>query len=246
MKLLGHMLSKSTQEEHKGYAVIYARVSTKHQLKDNKHSLEAQESAASRYIDYKEYKLIDTFRDAAVSGTAEHKPNLERAIKALEDCPDDKIKVLVFYKIDRLSRSVLLFSNLVDRCNRSGITLYSTSDSLDFSSPTGRLMVNILASFAEFERDQTCAKISHTMHEMIHVKRKWIGKLPFGYDLDKPTCKLVRNDDYRKVEEILNSESSIKDLSVSLGLTYNRVWKIINQRKEKYLEYYPQFEKPTD
>ncbi len=124
-------------------AALYARVSTK----DGEQDPDVQFLQLRRYADYKGYKVVGEYKDEC-SGKRPVRPGLLRLQK---DAEAHRFDVIVVVRIDRIMRSLSHFLNLVESLERQGVTLESSSDGLDYSTPNGRLIRNILASVAEFE-----------------------------------------------------------------------------------------------
>ena len=159
-------------------AAIYCRRSIKVDPLDQTNSLEVQRADCERYCQGKKWDIIpEHYDDAGISGATERRPAYQRLIA---DCKAGKIDVVVVYRYDRLSRSLVHFSKVLMGLDRRGIMLVSTSQNIDTSTPTGRLMVNIIASFAQYERETISERIkSYNAH------RKAIGgisnSVPYGF-----------------------------------------------------------------
>lgn len=124
-------------------AALYARVSTR----DKDQDPEVQLIQLRRYAQYKGYEVVGEYKDQC-SGKKPVRPGLQRLER---DAEAHRFDAIVVVRIDRIMRSLAHFLNLVEALERQGIRLESSSDGLDYSTPTGRLMRNILASVAEFE-----------------------------------------------------------------------------------------------
>src|SRR5690606_19757021 len=98
----------------------------------------------------------DRYDDGGISGGTLERPALKRL---LADVEDELIDVVVVYKIDRLSRSLMDFSRLVEVFDRNGVTFMSVTQSFNTTTSMGRLTLNILLSFAQFEREVTAERI---------------------------------------------------------------------------------------
>ena len=154
----------------------YCRVSTRMQA-DEGISIDAQKELIRKWCDLTDSKLIKIFTDV-ISGAKEERPGLDEALNYIET---DKADTLVVLKFDRLSRSVLHFCRLYEQYFQStGKDLHSIQDGLNLASPIGRMVVTILISFAQMERE--------TIGERVSVAVKWkaehgyhTGKVPFGF-----------------------------------------------------------------
>lgn len=166
---------------------IYTRKSTEEGLDQDFNSLDAQREACEAYIVSQRaegWKVVNTqYDDGGYSGG-----NMERpALKALlEDIKAGKIQTIVVYKIDRLTRSLMDFSKLVEIFDEYDVTFVSVTQSFNTTTSMGRLTLNVLLSFAQFEREVTGERI----RDKIAASKKkgmWMGGItPLGYEkIDK-------------------------------------------------------------
>jgi DNA invertase Pin-like site-specific DNA recombinase len=147
-------------------------------------SLEAQREACEAYIASQRaegWTLVpDHYDDGGISGGTLERPALKRL---LADVEADKLDVVLVYKIDRLSRSMLDFLKLVETFDRRKVTFVSITQSFDTRSSMGRLTLNMLLSFAQFEREVTGERI----RDKVAASRKkgmWMGGwTPLGYEV---------------------------------------------------------------
>jgi DNA invertase Pin-like site-specific DNA recombinase len=132
----------------------------------------------------------DQYDDGGISGGTLERPGLQQL---LADIEDGLIDVVVVYKIDRLSRSLMDFSKLVEVFDRNGVTFVSVTQSFNTTTSMGRLTLNILLSFAQFEREVTAERIRDKV-KASRMKGMWMGGyVPLGYDVIGR--KLVVNDE---------------------------------------------------
>jgi DNA invertase Pin-like site-specific DNA recombinase len=173
---------------------IYTRVSTDQGLEQEFNSLDAQREAAQAYIKsqaHEGWKLVrDRYDDGGFSGGSMERPALQ---KLLADIRERRIDIVVVYKVDRLTRSLTDFAKLVDLFDEHGISFVSVTQSFNTTTSMGRLTLNVLLSFAQFEREVTGERI----RDKIAASKKkgiWVGGVvPLGYEVrDK---KLIVNDD---------------------------------------------------
>ena len=119
------------------------------------------------------------YEDEGKSGFYADRPEYKRMLRDIED---DKIKAVVCYKIDRISRRTIDLLNLVQQMDQKGIAFISVSDrELDTSSRTGKIMISLLSAIAEFERDIIAERITDNMYELAKEGRWLGGKCPLGY-----------------------------------------------------------------
>jgi DNA invertase Pin-like site-specific DNA recombinase len=170
---------------------IYTRKSTSAGLELEFNSLDAQYEACANYVRRQPtWRLVeDRYDDGGFTGANIDRPGFQRL---LADVDAKLIDVIVVYKVDRLSRSLLDFAKVMERLNAAGASFVSVTQNFSTADAMGRLTLNMLMSFAEFERemiaDRTRDKVSAA-----RKKGKWTGgHVPFGYcSSDK---KLVVND----------------------------------------------------
>ncbi|HHY50803.1 MAG TPA: recombinase family protein [Alphaproteobacteria bacterium] len=172
---------------------VYTRKSTEEGLEMEFNSLDAQREACEAYTASQKAEgwvlLRDRYDDGGFSGGTLDRPALKRL---LADIEDGRIDVVVVYKIDRLSRSLMDFAKLVEVFDRGGVTFVSVTQSFNTTTSMGRLTLNILLSFAQFEREV----IGERIRDKIAASRKrgmWMGGfVPLGYEVRDR--KLVIND----------------------------------------------------
>ncbi|HHX90047.1 MAG TPA: recombinase family protein, partial [Paracoccus sp.] len=172
---------------------IYTRKSSEEGLDMEFNSLDAQREACEAYIVSQKSEgwvaTRDRYDDGGFSGGNLDRPGLKQL---LADIDDGLIDVVVVYKIDRLSRSLMDFSKLVEVFDRNGVTFVSVTQSFNTTTSMGRLTLNILLSFAQFEREV----IGERIRDKVAASRKrgiWMGGyVPLGYDVQDR--KLVVND----------------------------------------------------
>ena len=140
---------------------IYTRVSTDHGLDQEFNSLDAQYDAASAYIKSQTHAgwhlIRSRYDDGGYSGGSTDRPDLQ---KLLEDIRSRKIDVIVVYKVDRLTRSLADFAKLVELFDAHGVSFVSVTQQFNTTTSMGRLTLNVLLSFAQFEREVTSASLS--------------------------------------------------------------------------------------
>ncbi len=164
---------------------IYARKSTEEGLALPFNSLDAQRESAEAYIASQRHMgwtaLERRYEDGGYTGA-----NLERpALRALmEDIESGRVDCVVVYKVDRLSRSLLDFARLIGTFEEHGVSLVSVTQQLNTTDSLGRLTLNILLSFAQFERELIAERTRDKMRAA-RRKGKWLGGRPLlGYDVD--------------------------------------------------------------
>ncbi len=211
---------------------IYIRVSTDAQREEG-YSIDAQKEMLTAYCISKGIKNYDYYIDGGFSGSNIERPELSRLI---EDIKNDKISCVVVYKLDRLSRSQKDTLYLIeDIFNPKGVDFVSLNESMDTSTPLGRLMLGILSAFAQLERENIRERTSMGMKERVK-NGYWMGggRVPFGYDYDAESGILVPNKDaetVRRVYELYLNGYSTNAIARMLGLSYERLARQILTRK---------------
>ena len=164
---------------------IYTRKSTEEGLTQPFNSLDAQRESAEAYISSQRHMgwtaLERRYDDGGHTGA-----NLERpALRALmEDIGSGQVDCVVVYKVDRLSRSLLDFARLIGVFEQRGVSLVSVTQQMNTTDSLGRLTLNILLSFAQFERELIAERTRDKMRAA-RRKGKWLGGNPvLGYDVD--------------------------------------------------------------
>ena len=172
---------------------IYTRKSTEEGLEQEFNSLDAQREACAAYILSQKHEgwaaNADFYDDGGFSGGNMQRPGL---VKLMADVAAGKVNVIVVYKVDRLTRSLADFARIVDVLDAAGASFVSVTQSFNTTTSMGRLTLNVLLSFAQFEREVTGERIRD---KIAASKRKgmWMGgPVPLGYDVvDR---KLVVNE----------------------------------------------------
>jgi site-specific DNA recombinase len=174
---------------------IYTRVSTEHGLDQEFNSLDAQYDAASAYIKSQAHAgwtlIRSRYDDGGYSGGSTDRPDLQ---KLLDDIRARKIDVIVVYKVDRLTRSLADFAKLVELFDAHGVSFVSVTQQFNTTTSMGRLTLNVLLSFAQFEREVTSERIRD---KIAASKRKgiWVGgTLPLGYEIKDGKIAVVEEE----------------------------------------------------
>jgi site-specific DNA recombinase len=172
---------------------VYTRKSSEEGLDQEFNSLDAQRESCEAYITSQKAEgwllVPDRYDDGGFSGGSLERPALKRL---LADIEAKKVDIVVVYKIDRLSRSLMDFARLVEVFDRNEVTFVSVTQSFNTTTSMGRLTLNILLSFAQFEREV----IGERIRDKVEASRKrgmWMGGwTPLGYDVVER--KLIVND----------------------------------------------------
>jgi site-specific DNA recombinase len=187
---------------------IYTRKSSDEGLDQEFNSLDAQREAGEAYVKSQSSEgwvlLPAHYDDGGYSGGSMERP----ALKALlADVEAGLVDVIVVYKIDRLTRSLADFVRMVELFDRQGVSFVSVTQSFNTTSSMGRLTLNVLLSFAQFEREVTGERIRDKIAAS-KAKGMWMGgTLPLGYDLptDKSRALVVNEREAEIVRHIFRS-----------------------------------------
>jgi site-specific DNA recombinase len=177
---------------------IYTRKSTEEGLDQDFNSLHAQRESCEAYIKsqrHEGWKLLPAkFDDGGYSGGTMNRPALQDLLEAIEQ---GKVDIIVVYKVDRLTRSLADFAKIVEQLDDKGVSFVSVTQQFNTTSSMGRLTLNVLLSFAQFEREVTAERI----RDKIAASKKkglWMGgPLPLGYDVTNR--RLIINNAEAKV-----------------------------------------------
>ncbi len=203
---------------------IYTRKSSEEGLDQDFNSLDAQREACEAYIASQKHEgwelLPDRYDDGGISGGHLDRPSLQRLMQAVDEKRVDQI---VVYKIDRLTRSLADFAKLVERLDQAEASFVSVTQSFNTATSMGRLTLNVLLSFAQFEREVTAERIRD---KIAASKRKglWMGgNVPLGYEADGRTLK-IEPDEAKTIRALYDLYLEhglipvVKDRAEDLGL----------------------------
>jgi len=175
---------------------IYTRKSSEEGLDQEFNSLDAQREAGEAYIASQKAEgltaLPDRYDDGGFTGGNMERPSLDRLLR---DIDRGKIDCVVVYKVDRLSRSLMDFARIMETFERHNVSFVSVTQQFNTTHSMGRLTLNILLSFAQFEREIIGERIRDKLAAQAR-KGKWTGGVPvLGYDVDRtgPSPRLVVN-----------------------------------------------------
>ncbi len=174
---------------------IYTRKSSEEGLEQDFNSLDAQQAACAAYIASQAsegWSLVAArYEDGGISGGTLQRPGLTRM---LEDTKAGSIDIVVVYKVDRLTRSLLDFSKLVEAFDQAGVSFVSVTQSFNTTTSMGRLTLNMLLSFAQFEREVTAERIRDKIAAS-KQRGMWMGgSPPLGYRPDGRSLAIVEED----------------------------------------------------
>lgn len=199
---------------------IYTRKSTTNRLDAEMNSLETQREVCSAYVASQRYKswaeLPKRYDDGGQSGSDLDRPALATL---MEDIELGEIDIVVVYKVDRLTRSLVDFVRLIDLFEQRSITLVSISQAFDTSDSMGRMVLNILLTFSQFEREMIGERVRDSLRARKRHGKIHGGKPPFGYRLvddalvvDDHEAEIVRFifDEFLRTERYLAVQRAVE------------------------------------
>ena len=192
---------------------IYTRKSSEEGLEQDFNSLDAQREACESFIKSQKHEgwiLIEKqYNDGGFSGGTMNRPAFKELLKDIEN---NEIDIVVVYKVDRLTRSLMDFSKIIDIFDKHKTSFVSITQQFNTTTSMGRLTLNILLSFAQFEREVTGERI----RDKIAASKKkgmWVGGcIPIGYEkIDKKL--IIKSDDAQKVRLIFEKYLEFKSVA---------------------------------
>lgn len=197
-------------------AIGYVRVSTDEQAKSGL-GLEAQIAKIKAYAELFDIELTEIIADEGISGETLDRAGLQKAIKMLKE---KKAEGMVIAKLDRLTRNVAdlgtLVSTVFDKAE-----LYSVSEQINTKNAAGRLVLNVLVSVAQWERETICERTKDALQAKKARGEKTGGNVPFGFNVING--KLVKNEEE---QSIINEIKNLKNK----GLSLRKIAGILNEK----------------
>ena len=207
---------------------IYTRKSTEEGLDQEFNSLDAQREAAEAYIASQRQEgwlaLPDRYDDGGYSGGTLERPALKRLMRDIEA---GRVDIILCYKVDRLSRSLLDFTRIVEVFDRCGVSFAAITQSFNTTTSMGRLTLNILLSFAQFEREIIAERIRDKV-AAAKKKGKYCGGPPnLGYDVDREKRRLLVNPEearlvrhiFKRFVQLRSTTDLVRELNTKGTLT---------------------------
>src|SRR6476469_6261479 len=205
---------------------IYTRTSSDERLSQEFNSLDAQRECGEAYIRSQRqvgWTLLPfRYDDGGYTGANQERPVLKRL---LDDVHAKAIECVVLYKVDRLSRSLFDFARLMQMFTEQGVSFVSVTQQFNSSTPMGRLTLNVLLSFAAFDRDLVSER-TRDKKGAARRKGKWLGGTPMlGYDVDAKSRLLVNEAEAEQVREIFKLLVETGSLETTLAEMAARGWR---------------------
>ncbi|MDN5324134.1 MAG: site-specific recombinase [Clostridia bacterium] len=160
---------------------IYVRVSTDEQAKEG-YSIHSQVDRLMAYAKFQGWQNIEVFADEGRSAKDMNRPAMKRLVNLIKK---KKVSTVATISVDRLSRNLLDMLQFVDLCEKHGAAYVCAALNFDTSTPIGRMVLQILAAFAEFERAMISDRVKSNMMEISEKKKKYMAVPPFGYKYDE-------------------------------------------------------------
>src|SRR5829696_1105561 len=179
---------------------LYMRVSSEEQAE--RMTIGTQEDFLEQYRGLYGHEVTGIYKDEAISGTVplRQRPGGRRM---LENAKEGTFDVVLVYKLDRIGRTLLNVVDAHDRLDASGVALRSATEPIDTSTPSGRLIFHMLASFAEFERGTIRERTQHGLHRAFRGGKQ-TGRLPYGYDVGEDGRFVVVEEEAGVVRGIIS------------------------------------------
>ena len=195
----GHGPSEATEQ-----IALYLRVSSEEQRE--RETIVLQREFLEQYCELYGLDVADIYEDDGVSGTI---PLHERpgGRRLLEDAKESKFEAVLVSKLDRLGRTLLVIVDAHDRLQEAGggVALISGREPIDTSNPSGRLIFQMLASFAEYERE-TIGERTRAGQRRAHSRGRQMGTIPYGYDIvERDGAFVVVEEEAHMVREIVSN-----------------------------------------
>src|SRR5215207_2016115 len=195
---------------------LYMRVSSEEQR--DRETIEIQREFLEQYCQLYGLEAAETYADDGVSGTVplHERPEGRRLLK---DARAKKFETLLVYRLDRLGRPLLVIVDAHDRLQAGGVSLRAATEPIDTSTPSGRLIFQMLASFAEYERETISERTRAGLHRAFRGG-KYMGRVPYGYCLDEDT----------RLEVVAEEAAIVREITANIaeGSTLNREAKRLN------------------
>jgi len=199
-------MTNTKETKKRIYCAVYCRKSVEERAEETFGSIENQHESILSFIASHKHEgwvaLAERYDDNGFTGSNTNRPSLQ---KLINDIKEGRVNMVIVYKLDRLSRSLVDFVQILKFFEENNVAFASITQPIDTSTSTGKLMLHILSSFAEFEREL----ISERTRDKMAAARKrgqWMGgRPPLGYDVAKDSKKLVVNqEDAKLIHEIFD------------------------------------------
>ncbi len=202
-------------------SAIYVRVSTDDQAREG-YSIEAQIDKLSAYAKFQGWANVQVFADEGESAKDMNRPQMQKLMRLIKQ---GQVAVVATVAVDRLSRNLLDMLQFIDLCERHKTAYVCAALNFDTSTPIGRMVLQILAAFAEFERAMIATRVRSTMLEVASKKKRYQSFAPFGYRLDDSKQLVIVPEEAELVRKIA-------DMYIA-GHGYRAITKTLNESGSK-------------
>ncbi|XID91063.1 recombinase family protein [Paenibacillaceae bacterium WGS1546] len=168
----------------------YSRVSTDEQVKEG-YSLDAQLEKLSNYCKSQDWTIEETYVEEGKSAKDVNRPELQRM---LADARSGKFEVILVYRLDRLTRSVMDLYELLNIFEESGVKFKSATEVYDTTTAMGKLFITIVAALAQWERENLSERVRFGMEELVREGRWHGGPVPYGYSWDGQRMTIIESE----------------------------------------------------
>src|SRR5215217_9787095 len=208
----GHGSNAATER-----VALYLRVSSEEQR--DRQTIEIQRDFLEQYRSLYKLEVAEIYADDGVSGTI---PLHERpeGRRLLEDAKEGKVQIVLVYRLDRLGRSLLVIVDAHDRLQEAGVALRSATEPIDTSTPPGRLIFQMLASFSEFERE-TINERTRDGKNRAYRGGAQPGLIPYGYDIDDAGASLFAEAKRLNLEGVPSPGKKYRGKTRRTGTTWS-------------------------
>lgn len=193
---------------------IYCRVSTEEQALGG-HSIEAQRQELVKYCSAFDYEIFETYIDAGFSAATMERPALQNMLN-----DSNKFDIALVWRLDRISRDMTDLMKILEIFENNNVAFKSKTENFDTSTASGRLMLNMLGSFAEFERSSISERIK-LAHKKILKEGKWRGgPPPLGYYINDEKILAINEEEANLIRKIfdMSANDNIGTRSISVKL----------------------------
>lgn len=171
-------------------AAIYVRVSTEEQVKEG-YSLDAQEDRLRAYCISQEWEVVKVYRDEGKSAKDLERPELQ---KLLRDMKSGLVDVVLVYRLDRLTRSVLDLYKLLEEFEKYEVKFKSATEVYDTTTAIGRLFITLVAALAQWERENLAERVKMGMAKMVALGKWSGGTSPYGYEYKNGCFHIIHHE----------------------------------------------------
>ncbi|WP_052947707.1 recombinase family protein [Aneurinibacillus tyrosinisolvens] len=172
-------------------AAIYIRVSTDEQAKEG-YSIPAQKERLKQFVRSQDWSIYDYYLEEGFSAKDMNRPELRRMMEAVRS---GKVDVVLVYRLDRLTRSVVDLYQLLDEFERYNVKFKSATEVYDTTSAIGRLFLTLVAALAQWERENLAERVRFGMEQMVYQKQRPGAPPPFGYNLENQMLVINREEE---------------------------------------------------